>query len=486
MKRTLSLILILLFCFQLTACRKNPADYSSETNSAFSVTESDTQSEIYDFEQVEEIKKTESTSSKSNTSSAVSKKKESSGSSSQSGSSDYGSSTTTQIETPKEVAKLPTITATVTTYTKHTALKESDYYQFSCLNSSEKSLYKVIVTAIRNGKTVVDLGGYNCTVETLNKVYQAVVDDYPQFFYVSKSFSYTINSKNGAVTDLISLYCDGETEDKYNQKGELIAMADRGLISAQITEFNLITKDIADGISASVSQTEKEKYIYDYLQDTVTYDNQAADSVSNGENVVSHSFSAYGAACGKTAVCEGYAKLFQYLCYCMGINATQIFGTASGGSHMWNAVCIDSKWYLTDVTWDDSDVKGLHCYSYFNLTSQKMNQNHTADNSVLSVPPCVSTDAAFHNFGALYIKNLSQTPENYKTVIDYAVANKENYLCIYTGEASGDFETFITTYLFSQKCDIQRYVAQMGYKISFDTRYYTKDDYYYIPIIQVA
>jgi len=60
----------------------------------------------------------------------------------------------------------------------------------------------------------------------------------------------------------------------------------------------------------------------------------------------------------RTAFCEGYAKLFKTLCTYAGIKAQVVTGyarTNSGGkfisNHSWNAVYIDSNWYLLDVTW---------------------------------------------------------------------------------------------------------------------------------------
>lgn len=61
----------------------------------------------------------------------------------------------------------------------------------------------------------------------------------------------------------------------------------------------------------------------------------------------------------KATVCEGYAKLFKILCDYAGLQARIIFGysapgmekTRFGSNHTWNAVLIDSNWYLLDATW---------------------------------------------------------------------------------------------------------------------------------------
>jgi hypothetical protein len=63
----------------------------------------------------------------------------------------------------------------------------------------------------------------------------------------------------------------------------------------------------------------------------------------------------------RTAICDGYARLFTTLCDFAGICSEVIVGYAKGGAnkpvqkfgvnHYWNAVMIDGNWYLLDPTW---------------------------------------------------------------------------------------------------------------------------------------
>lgn len=71
----------------------------------------------------------------------------------------------------------------------------------------------------------------------------------------------------------------------------------------------------------------------------------------------------------RTAFCYGYSRLFQCLCEDAGILCEVINGYARGDSkrigtnfrtnHSWNAVLLDSNWYLVDVTW----ASGYFTYS---------------------------------------------------------------------------------------------------------------------------
>ena len=40
---------------------------------------------------------------------------------------------------------------------------------------------------------------------------------------------------------------------------------------------------------------------------------------------------------------------------------------------------LDAEWYMVDVTWDDPvpDTPGQVLYGYFNITDEKMKQDHT-------------------------------------------------------------------------------------------------------------
>ena len=62
----------------------------------------------------------------------------------------------------------------------------------------------------------------------------------------------------------------------------------------------------------------------------------------------------------REAVCDGYARLFKTLCDYAGLQSVVIHGYARTNdgrkspfrpNHSWNAILIDDKWYLLDVTW---------------------------------------------------------------------------------------------------------------------------------------
>lgn len=70
----------------------------------------------------------------------------------------------------------------------------------------------------------------------------------------------------------------------------------------------------------------------------------------------------------RTAVCDGYARLFQSMCEYAGVRSVIIPGFARNAAvkplrkfmvnHYWNAVYIDSSWRLLDVTWASGYISG--------------------------------------------------------------------------------------------------------------------------------
>ena len=94
----------------------------------------------------------------------------------------------------------------------------------------------------------------------------------------------------------------------------------------------------------------------------------------------------------RTALCYGYTRLFKCLCDHAGITCEIINGYGRGDfhkvgnnfrtNHAWNAVLIDSSWYLVDVTWASG---------YFTYNSNQFVQ-HFDDHYFLTPPEQFALD----------------------------------------------------------------------------------------------
>ncbi len=115
---------------------------------------------------------------------------------------------------------------------------------------------------------------------------------------------------------------------------------------------------------------EKVKAIHDYIIKKTSYDT----------TLKKHS--AYNALIEKSAVCEGYTLAAYRLFTDAGISCRIIMGaTAGGGTHSWNIVKVDGKWYNIDLTWDDpitNTGESVLRYNYF-LKNSKDFSDHIRD-----------------------------------------------------------------------------------------------------------
>lgn len=139
-------------------------------------------------------------------------------------------------------------------------------------------------------------------------------------------------------------------------------------------------------LSSGMSEYEIVKAIHDYLVFNVDYDyeNLYADTLPDT------AYTAEGALLLHSAVCEGYARAFNYLCEQAGLESLMVYGSANDGttvlSHAWNQVRVDNAWFNVDVTWDDPLVNGELVsdgsniiYDYFLVPDSSLEGTHTAE-----------------------------------------------------------------------------------------------------------
>lgn len=370
---------------------------------------------------------------------------------------------------------------TVTTQTSHNALSADKYYQYSFLSSSEKAVYKALVEAIKNADNIIDLKEYNIHKDSLGKLFSCVSIDNPQYFWLSNTYSFGYRGDDGRATYIILYYTDGTTIDNIDNKTlTVISLADRTKITAQISEFNQKVKSVIDTVSPSLSAVEKERKIHDYIIKNTTYDDKTAESYGGTGASPHPSFNAYGALCKGTAVCMGYSELFQYLCYLVGINVTQVTGEA-GGSHMWSCVELEGAWYHVDVTWDDSSSNGYPIYEYFNITESQISADHIIDSLESVVPIANAVKFSFDNIFGITVSDFSKPPENYKNAMDYILSNREKYIIVnLCGNTVSN--TYLGNHFISDGSTIRNYAATKGHNISLQYGYVTIGKYLYLII----
>ena len=119
-----------------------------------------------------------------------------------------------------------------------------------------------------------------------------------------------------------------------------------------------------------VAQTDdpflKVKILHDWIADNVRYDvesflaNRRLPDAGSVETVLR----------SRMSVCEGYSNVFNRMAKIAGFQSEKITGYGRGfgylpssveepgrSNHAWNAVKIENRWYLLDITWDAGSVK---------------------------------------------------------------------------------------------------------------------------------
>lgn len=229
---------------------------------------------------------------------------------------------------------------------------------YNRLNSKQKNFYsriKSISDEMTSG--FVTLGNnYDDAIKDISIAYSAFLQDNAELFWMPNT--YIISNSDIGANRNISIafqYSKGKNQNSYT-----IRKSEREAMKAELDKVvNEITSQIAD----LDSDYEKEKYIHDYLCDTVTY-------TQDGEFINT----AYGALVLKSALCEGYAKAFKLLCNKVDIQCDLITGESQNEGHMWNRVNIDQTHSYVDVTWDDR--KDYKTYAYFNITEEQLIKTH--------------------------------------------------------------------------------------------------------------
>ena len=235
------------------------------------------------------------------------------------------------------------------------------------LDADSQYVYDCLVKGCESAQAEIniDISGKNIDLQNeLSTIYTMFYSDYPEYFWVTGGYSALC--KNNILT----------MNPEYS-------IPDNNLNAAK-SRYNAKVNELTSGLKGS--NYDKSKTLHDRLIDTVSY-----IDTPNGQN-------AYGALVEGKAVCNGYARAYQHLMNSVGIPAWYVRGTSINPAtntsigHAWNLVKLDGAWYYTDVTWDDQDDNTF--YEYLNITTEKMAEGHTIEQSFAYLVPIANTTNA--------------------------------------------------------------------------------------------
>ena len=248
-------------------------------------------------------------------------------------------------------------------------------------SENQRLMYKAMLLAIKDQAAETPAIPGDLTDDEASAVYDAVSDDYPQFF--EPSLTYKIVREQTSSGKVRSVLC----QLNYIE-------SDPGKAAARRQAFyDAVNKILADSVSIS-DPLQRERFFYEKTIFAAKYDYKQADLL----NIDLNTHTAYGTLVAGKAVCDGYAKAFALLCNYGGIEAWTESGYFEGTSHAWNGVKIDGKVYYCDPTVDDAESRyygedknvminpdnpvtlttlpDAATMLYFNLTRAEMSVNH--------------------------------------------------------------------------------------------------------------
>ena len=197
-------------------------------------------------------------------------------------------------------------------YAEITPVSPDNFYGRQALKETERgeirtAIYDSIVYAVEHemGKAEFRNIEAQVTKEDCNVAWDAVGYDYPQLFYYNsyeKRYQYEGIMSDGVIPEEDIDYVALGIE--YHQVSDL----EREKIEFEETSDYLIE---SAGITPGDSDYKKAKKLHNTLIGWVEYDHKTAEE--NSANSLSHT--AYNAIVNHSAVCDGYARAYQYLLY---------------------------------------------------------------------------------------------------------------------------------------------------------------------------
>lgn len=215
------------------------------------------------------------------------------------------------------------------------------YYEL--LSKKEKTVYDELLDAVNDYKKTLR-PSEEISPEALNDVYNALMYDHPELFWLSTDYSCMCDETNQVI----------KIDLEYTNIMSKIKIAR--------IKFDEEINKIAVEANKLKTDYEKELYVHDTLINKIKYTTDEKNDQS-----------AYGAVVLGKSVCVGYAKAFQFIMNKLGIPTYYIVGLTNE-NHAWNLIELEDGFYNVDLTLDDGEDEIY--YTYFNVNDEMINKDH--------------------------------------------------------------------------------------------------------------
>lgn len=332
------------------------------------------------------------------------------------------------------------------------------YYQL--LNSEEQALYDIFLEGLLQHQEQIMLDTKDDNL--IYDVYEMILADHPELFWVDGGYSYIAGRMN---TNVMPVYSYSVKDAARRQKQ--IVKAGRAILK-EIASRNLVT------------DYEKVKAVFEYIVFHVDYNTESSDN----QNL-------YSALVNKESVCAGYTKMTQYLLQQMGIPAVYISGEVwDVGSHAWNMVQCNGRYYLVDSTFGDCAFQdesvreylpeSMNCDYNYLCCSEDMLMQDRESHTWRKLPVCDHTDL---NYYALQRRYYSAVDDILIRDMEESIREGEpGWSCQFTNrEAYDDFMSRIQDSFYLKKVLELRDVRQVQGYSTYNEHFLSVSCWYTVP-----
>ena len=242
---------------------------------------------------------------------------------------------------------------------------------YNTLSKDQQKIYATLLTAANDmvkGWIKLPVSTKYFEADIMTAVY-AIEGDHPEIFWLDTT--HLVKQINSGEESAV--YFAFEAKNDTDSCAYLFSKKERDEMSKRLEQkIEEIAKEME-----FLGRFDKELYINDYLCNNIVY------TEDDGSNLC---YTAYGALIDGKAVCSGYAKAAQLLLKKAGIENVLCYGISKEENHVWNMVKLDDEWYHLDITWNDDDQNDFHTYEYFNVTSDRIKEDHTIFEMYSNIP----------------------------------------------------------------------------------------------------
>ena len=255
---------------------------------------------------------------------------------------------------------------------------EGDFY-YQQLTEEEQTVYRELLQGVQDMEECILL--HAGREDHPEKVYEYLLYDRAELFWCDGSSKMTVYD---SYTEFYPGYSCTE-ESRSQRQAEIDAAAEECL----------------SGVDAGAAEYDRIRYVFEYIVNTVDYDENAPDN----QNI-------YSALVGKRSVCAGYSRAAQYLLGRLGVRTIYVVGTVEGqGAHAWNIVSCGGKYYQMDVTFGDPVFYSAESgeklpenvinYDYLCCTDAEIAVDHVQNGEVM-YPACSQDDLNYYRLEGMY------------------------------------------------------------------------------------